>query len=559
MSSDDNVYDLPPIRRTPPHNSEVEKALLGALLLDNRTMADVSRHGVEPEHFFNALHGRIFAVIRDEIAAGRVADPVTLRHFFDDDPPTVGMTVAQYLGRLVVDATTTINAPSYAKTVLNLAKRRDRLQQIDDTRRNTTALLQAAEAEACQPQSNAATLEQIAGVVAEVLALVRHGIADIDLSPFTLRDARGIPSRQWLYGRHIIRRFVSALLAPGGAGKSTLAMTEAVAMASGKRCSAELPHGALRVLYWCGEDPPEEIERRAAAIAKHHGISPDQLGDRLFVASGREVKIEIARRTRDGVELNYPVLTALRNKITDHRLDVLILDPFISAHAVDENSNEGMNFILRALVELADETNCAIVLVHHMRKSGTDERSADDARGASAIIDAVRSARVLNAMTRDEAERADIDPDDRNQYFRIDSGKANLAPADAARWCRKVSVALENCTSEYPDGDQVAVVEPWNWPSPLDEVTVADLQQVQIKLAAGHWRADPRAENWAGDAVAEVLGYDPNDKSARQRIKQLLKIWTENGALKVVMQPDDKRRLRPYIVPGDWVDSGSLL
>lgn len=51
---------------------------------------------------------------------------------------------------------------------------------------------------------------------------------------FIWRDPATIPRRQWPYGRHHIRKFVSATFAPGGVGKSSLVMGEAQAMASGK-------------------------------------------------------------------------------------------------------------------------------------------------------------------------------------------------------------------------------------------------------------------------------------------------------------------------------------
>jgi AAA domain len=51
---------------------------------------------------------------------------------------------------------------------------------------------------------------------------------------FVWRDPSLIPRRQWLYGKHYIRKFVSATFAPGGLGKTSLVLVEAVAMASGR-------------------------------------------------------------------------------------------------------------------------------------------------------------------------------------------------------------------------------------------------------------------------------------------------------------------------------------
>ena len=43
-------------------------------------------------------------------------------------------------------------------------------------------------------------------------------------SPFTLREPKLIPPRQWLYGTHLIRGFVSLTVAPGGLGKSSMVL-----------------------------------------------------------------------------------------------------------------------------------------------------------------------------------------------------------------------------------------------------------------------------------------------------------------------------------------------
>jgi hypothetical protein len=60
---------------------------------------------------------------------------------------------------------------------------------------------------------------------------------------------------------------------------------------------------------------------------------------------------------------------------------------------------------VKKLAHIAEETNSALEFAHHVRKAanGQTETTADDARGATAIINAVRSARVLNRMTKEQA------------------------------------------------------------------------------------------------------------------------------------------------------------
>jgi replicative DNA helicase len=109
--------------RIPPQSIEAEQALLGACLLNNEALDRIG-DAVDPHHFFDPLHGRIFETLRDVVAGGRSATPVTLKPFFENEKPIGGITVPQYLGRLVTHATSVINARDYARTVRDAYERR---------------------------------------------------------------------------------------------------------------------------------------------------------------------------------------------------------------------------------------------------------------------------------------------------------------------------------------------------------------------------------------------------------------------------------------------------
>jgi replicative DNA helicase len=110
--------------RQAPHNIEAEQALLGAILINNEAMDRVSGF-LEPAHFYDPLHQRIFEVLAKLIQVGKQATPITLRTFFENaEPIEPALTVPQYLGRLAVNATTIINAADYGRTIYDLATRR---------------------------------------------------------------------------------------------------------------------------------------------------------------------------------------------------------------------------------------------------------------------------------------------------------------------------------------------------------------------------------------------------------------------------------------------------
>ncbi len=113
-----------PLFRAPPHNIEAEQALLGAVLVNNEAFYRVSDF-LEPKHFLEGIHQRIFELMSGLIRAGKLATPVTLKTFLPADLDIAGLSVNQYLARLAAEATTVINAEDYGRTVYDLSIRRD--------------------------------------------------------------------------------------------------------------------------------------------------------------------------------------------------------------------------------------------------------------------------------------------------------------------------------------------------------------------------------------------------------------------------------------------------
>jgi replicative DNA helicase len=115
--------DPAPTYRAAPHNIDVEQALLGAVLVNNEALYRVSDF-LEPQHFYEPIHQKIFELAGSLVRAGKVATPVTLKTFLPADIDIAGLTVSQYLARLAAEATTVINAADYGRTVYDLAIRR---------------------------------------------------------------------------------------------------------------------------------------------------------------------------------------------------------------------------------------------------------------------------------------------------------------------------------------------------------------------------------------------------------------------------------------------------
>jgi len=110
-------------QRTPPVNYDAEQALLGAILANNLVFDRVNEF-LRPEHFADALHGRIYEAIGKLIQRGQIANPVTLKNLFDQDGALAEIGGAQYLVELAQAVVTVINAEDYGRAVHDLYLRR---------------------------------------------------------------------------------------------------------------------------------------------------------------------------------------------------------------------------------------------------------------------------------------------------------------------------------------------------------------------------------------------------------------------------------------------------
>ena len=364
-------------------------------------------------------------------------------------------------------------------------------------------------------------------------------------TPFEWRDPATLPKRPWLYGRHLIRKQVSVTVAPGGVGKSSLTICEGLAMASGRRLLDEWTASGLRVWLFNLEDPRDEMDRRIIAAMQHHHVAPDEIAGRLFVDTGRERTLCTAIQGRDGVKIVRPELDALADQIAARKIDVLVIDPFVSSHQAAENDNGAIDAVAKEWARLADRCNCAIELVHHTRKINGEEATSESGRGASALLAAARSGRVLNKLHPDLREKWGL-MNDPATFFGINRDKANLAPVGLREWRRMATVQLAN-------GDEVGVCEAWTPPDTFDGVSVDDLLKVQRALDGRGLRySDQAGDDWAGVVVAEVL--DLNADADRKRIKRMIETWLKNRALVKSEKIGPRRKMVPTIEVGEWAN-----
>lgn len=378
-------------------------------------------------------------------------------------------------------------------------------------------------------------------------------------TPFSFRPAVEIPRRRFLYGYELRRRQLSAVVAPGAAGKTTFKVARALCMATGRDLLGHrVWDGPHRVWLWNLEDELEEMERTIHAFLKLYDLSPSDLGDRLYidgVDSPHTRNLKLAVSDRGGGHLiQRPIADALVEELLARKIDYLDVDPFVSSHSVDENDNGAIDAVSKEWVSIAHRADCAISLAHHVRKPNGSEATAFDARGAVAMINAARSVLVLQKMSKADAEEFRIAECDRRRYFSVFDDKNNKAPPPSkAEWYEFASVGLGNGDDTGPE-DSIGAVRRWQAPDTFGGVTARQLLNIQnlVQARPAESRKHPKAQGWIGKLVAHVLGTNLDEHGERRRVEKMVAAWCANGALRTVERANDKREVVEFLEVGAW-------
>ncbi len=352
-----------------------------------------------------------------------------------------------------------------------------------------------------------------------------------------------IPVRPWIARGYLMRRSVTVVSGPGSAGKSSLMVAWACAMAVGNSFSRMKIAGRLRIATYNVEDDADEQQRRFSATLRKMGLTTDAIRDHLMILGPSRVGT-LLHTVRDGTLLvNTPVFDRIEALIKDFRPNVLMLDPFVELHQAEENDNTAIRAVMARFRAMAIEHDMSLVILHHARKGGGGTPGDPDSlRGASSIVGAARVALTLSVMSEDEAKAFGIQSEKRHNYFRLDRAKSNYAPIEEAEWFERHEIKLENGgEGEEPDG--VAVVWPWRPPNLWKEHNSTDLNLALDGISNGPEHGvlytvtrQGGGSRWAGNVLVQVLGV--NDKQASTMIAK----WKENGLLEEIEYTHPKWR-----------------
>lgn len=211
---------------------------------------------------------------------------------------------------------------------------------------------------------------------------------------------------------------VGGIVAPGGAGKSMLALSLAALVSSGyDPTNGGLPpiYGTGRVVYLPAEDPAEVLQHRLHYLG------------RLLPESARRVVAENLTITS--------LLGHIPDLCSDKWLDALIrgaegqrlmiIDTLRRFHQEDENDNGRMAYVIQRLEQIPKRTDCTVLFLHHTSKFGSQSGDQNASRGASSITDNCRWQANLITMSVEEAQKRGVTDDCRRDFVQLVTTKSN--------------------------------------------------------------------------------------------------------------------------------------
>lgn len=179
------------------------------------------------------------------------------------------------------------------------------------------------------------------------------------------------PEQQWLVEQLWSAEAVGIIGGEPQCGKSLLALDLAVSVASGTPCLDRFPIARPgRVLLFAAEDPLPVVRDRVEGLTAARGLDLRHVP--LYVITAASLRLDHCddrdRRCETVAQIT-PVL--------------LVLDPFVRLHAIDENAAGEVAPVLAFLRQLQRKHHLAVALVHHARKDAGRARPGQALRGSS--------------------------------------------------------------------------------------------------------------------------------------------------------------------------------
>jgi len=215
--------------------------------------------------------------------------------------------------------------------------------------------------------------------------LISVSVSDVLKSPS--------PPPRFIWDDYLPCGVVTLMGAHGGTGKSTIALMLAVQTALGRPLFG-IKTVACKTLYVSLEDGQHIVRHRLAAICRELEVDPLELHDSLHIVDATEhPELFMAEGRTDGnTTATYGELIKF---VKSNAVGLVVVDNASDAYGADEIQRRQVRAFIRSLTSLARTTDCAVLLLAHVDKNTSRNRSVQGSgegySGSTAWHNSVRS------------------------------------------------------------------------------------------------------------------------------------------------------------------------
>lgn len=379
------LHDTPVNNRSLPYNLEAEQALLGALLINNEKLTLVADY-LRPEHFIQQVHSEIYKALCTLADRGQLADPITLRDYFQNSEDLAGVGGPKYLFDLSESIVSVVSVADYGQLIYDLYLRRELMNIGEEI---------LTDAQIHQLEVNA--MQQIEGAEKRLYDLATQGANKGGFVTFTdalkeaiqmaevayKRDSSvvGVTTGlvdldKWLGGLHPSDLVIIA--GRPSMGKTALATN--IAFNAANACLKSEKEGAP-VAFFSLEMSSEQLATRL--LASESGIPSDRIRRGEIKADDFPAFLEVSRKLYK-VPLyidDTPAVSVmtLRNRARrlqrQHGLGLIVIDylQLLDSHGPSskrsENRVQEISDITRSLKALAKELNVPVIALSQLSRA----------------------------------------------------------------------------------------------------------------------------------------------------------------------------------------------
>lgn len=249
------------------------------------------------------------------------------------------------------------------------------------------------------------------------------------------------------------------MIAPGGTGKSFLALDIAASVAFGRPIAGGLFPAIEpgKVVYIAAEETAPMLARRLRGMLDLADAGSSLLDNlNVIPLSGVDARLLVEGKP-----------TPFYKKLLEFSqgAKLVIIDPFRRFHDGDENSSEAVTQFVILLEQICKLTGAAMLGVHHTPK--TAEGAQATARGSSALVDGVRWLASLAKMDDKSAAVLEIPQDEQALYASLQIIKSNYLAPQPKAWLKRTETGQLNLVkfSKRVTANQLSVLTSARFPN----------------------------------------------------------------------------------------------